>query len=188
MVPPLTTEATTQKGFAALTYNDYLEFIQSSFLQKSTNALHDTFCKNGLTVYDRHSTEIGRVYGDDSMMNSGSSMGVAHSGETSQMSRDAIVNIINTGADGGNSEQAIVDRFPRKVRADVYDDKGKVVTQGAPMDIELWHNEKNRGGLKGEAFKWIFPAMSWSIKQKMAPAAAKDLGTFFTAPPPHNPF
>ena len=182
------TEAQLQESFKALTYNDYTEFITSAFLQKSTNALHDTFCKNGLTVYDRHDTEIGKVYGDDAMFSANSSMGVAHSGTTSQMSRDAILGIINGNGDGGNTEQAIVDRFPRKVRADVYDDKGKVVTAGVSMDIENWHNEKNRGGLKGEAFEWIFPSMSWGITQKLAPGAKGELGMFFSAPAPHNPF
>jgi hypothetical protein len=182
------TEAELQEGFKALTYSDYLEFITSAFLQKSTNALHDTFCKNGLTVYDRHDTEIGRVYGDDAMFSANSSMGVAYSGETSQMSRDAILNIINTGAPGPNTEQAIIDRFPRKVRADVYNDKGKVVTPGVTMGIEAWHNSNNRGGLKGEAFAWIFPSMAWGITQKLVPGGKGDLGAFFTAPAPHQPF
>lgn len=182
------TEAELQEGFRALTYNDYNEFITSAFLQKSTNALHDTFCKNGLTVYDRHDAEIGRVYGDDAMFSANASAGVAYSGETSQMSRDAIVSIINTGGDAGKTEQSIVDRFPRKVRADVYDDKGKVVTQGVTMGIEAWHNAANPGGLKGEAFRWIFPSMSWGITQKLAPAGKGELGKFFTAPAPHNPF
>lgn len=182
------TEAELQGEFQGVVYSDYLEFIQSAFLQKSTNALHDTFCKNGLTVYDNNDTEIGRVYGDDNMFAKNSSAGVAYSGETSQMSRDAIVNILNTGNDGGNTQKAIIDRFPRKVRADVYDDEGKVLVQGAPMSIEAWHNEKNRGGLKGEAFKWIFPSMSWGLTQKLVPGAKAELGTFFTAPPPHRPF
>jgi hypothetical protein len=187
--PTNKTEAEYQEEYAAITYNDYLEFIQSSFLQKSTNALHDTFCKGGLTVYDNAGTLIGKVYGDDSMFNAQSSMGVAHSGTTSQMSRDAILNILNVGNDGGISVQSIVDRFPTQVRADVYDSKGKVKQAGVgPMPIEAWHNDKNRGGLQGEANKWIFKSMDWSLLQKAGPGAMKDLGTFFSAPPPHVPF
>jgi hypothetical protein len=129
------------------------------------------------------------VYGDDSMFNANSSMGVAHSGTTSQMSRDAILNVINQGNDGGISVQSIVDRFPRKVRADVYDSDGKIKTVGAgPMPIEVWHNDKNRGGLQGEANKWIFKSMDWSLLQKAGPGALGELGTFFSAPPPHLPF
>lgn len=182
-------EADIHEDFKAITYLDYLEFIQSSFLQKSTNALHDTFCKGGLTVYDRRRTEIGRVYGDDAMFNKESSMGVAHSGETSQMSRDAILSIINSGNDGGRTVQSIVDRFPYSVRADVYDHKGKLVAEGSgPMPIQKWHNSKDAGGLQYEANQWIFKKMNWKPVQKIVPGAFRDLGTFFTAPPPHAPF
>jgi hypothetical protein len=183
-------EVEMQAEFAGITYRDYLEFIQSAFLQKSTNALHDTFCKNGLTVYDNGDHEIGRVYGDDNMFNHNSSVGVAYSGETSQMSRDAILSIANTGGDGGKSVQSIVDRFPTKVRADVYDDDGKVTQQGVSMPIEVWHNEKDRGGLQGEANQWIFKSMNWGLTQKLVPGAKGDLGTFFKAakPPKHVPF
>ena len=186
--PPSKTEGERQDEYMAVTYNDYLEFIQSSFLQKSTNALHDTFCLGGLTVSDRTGTEIGKVYGDDNMFNANSSVGVAHSGETSQMSRDAIINIMNTGADGGKTVSTIVDRFPRQVQADVYNSKGEVKQAGVKMPIEDWHNSNYVGSLKSNAFKKLFPMMNWSIKQKLAPGAAKDLGTYFTAPPPHIPF
>jgi Domain of unknown function (DUF4157) len=186
--PPTKTEAERQDDYMAVTYKDYLEFIQSSFLQKSTNALHDTFCKGGLTVMTAAGAAIGTVYGDDNMFNANSSVGVAHSGETAQMSRDAIVNIMNNGGDGGNTVKAIVDRFPTEVRADVYNSKGEVTAPGQTMSIEDWHNSSKAGNLKTTAFEKLFPTMNWSIKQKMAPGAAKDLGTFFTAPPPHTPF
>ena len=104
------------------------------------------------------------------------------------MSRDAIVNIMNNGGDGGNTVKAIVDRFPTEVRADVYNSKGEVTAPGQTMSIEDWHNSSKAGNLKTTAFEKLFPTMNWSIKQKMAPGAAKDLGTFFTAPPPHTPF
>jgi hypothetical protein len=56
------------------------------------------------------------------------------------------------------------------------------------MPIEAWHNAKNRGGLQGEANKWIFKTMNWELTQKLVPGAKGGLGTFFTAPPPHKPF
>jgi hypothetical protein len=119
-------------------------------------------------------------------------MGVAHSGTTAQMSRDAILNIVNLGYDKGMTEKSIVDRFPRKVRADVYDVEGKITAQGAgPMPIEVWHNTKNPGGLQSEADRWIFGNMDWGPLQKAGPGALGaigDLGTFFSAPPPHAPF
>ncbi len=175
-----TTELDIQKGFAAVTYNDYLEFIQSSFLQKSTNALHDVFCAKGLTVYDAAGGDIGKVYGDDSMFNANSSMGVAHSGATSQMSRDAIISLINTGNDT-IPVKSIVDRFPRQVGVDV---RGTIVK----TPFEDWHNPAGGGALKKQANDKIFKSMDWSLLQKAGPGMLKDLGTFFTAPPPHNPF
>ena len=181
------TEDERQQEYKAVTYKDYLQFIQSAFLQKSTNALHDTFCAGGLTVYDRAGAEIGTVYGDDAMFNTNSSMGVAHSGTTSQMSRDAILNVINFGGDQGITVQSIVDRFPRKVKTKVYDAQG-TVTGEAHTDIEVWHNTNDPGGLKQEAFNSIFPSMAWQPLQKMGPGAAGDLGTFFSAPAPHVPF
>ena len=187
--PQPMTEAESQESYAAITYNDYLQFIQSSFLQKSTNALHDTFCQGGLTVYDGLGGEIGRVYGDDAMFSANSSMGVAHSGTTSQMSRDSIVNIINTGADGGISVQSIVDRFPRQVRADVYNSKGKVIQTGVAMPFEAWHDPAEVNSLKAEANRRIFGSMDWGIAQKFAPGVlSPELGTFFSAPAPHVPF
>lgn len=185
---PTKTEAERQEDYMAVTYNDYLEFIQSAFLQKSTNALHDTFCKGGLTVYDRTGTEIGKVYGDTNMFNANSAVGVAHSGATSQMSRDAILSIMDTGGDKGNTVQAIVDRFPTQVRADVYDSKGQVKSAGVKMPIEDWHNSNYEGSLKTQAFEKLFPQMNWGFTQKLVPGATVELGSFFSAPPPHRPF
>jgi hypothetical protein len=71
---------------------------------------------------------------------------------------------------------------------DVYNSNGEVKQAGVKTPIEDWHNSSYAGSLKTNAFQKLFPTMNWSIKQKMAPGAAKDLGTLFTAPPPHAPF
>ncbi|MET0578914.1 MAG: DUF4157 domain-containing protein, partial [Ilumatobacteraceae bacterium] len=78
-------------------YNDYLEFMNSSFLQKATNFLHDHWCKNGLEVQGDDGAPVFKVYGDDSMFKQGASMGLKHSGETAHMSRDSIIEIADTG-------------------------------------------------------------------------------------------
>ena len=58
-------------GYADLalgvTYNDYLEFMNSAFIQKATNFVHDHFCVNGLDVETGDGWPVFRIYGDDNM-------------------------------------------------------------------------------------------------------------------------
>src|SRR3954452_5011783 len=63
-------DASYQKMAAAVTYQDYFAFMNASYLQKSTNALHDVFCKKGLDVSSAEGDEDFNVYGDDSMFSS----------------------------------------------------------------------------------------------------------------------
>ena len=164
-----------QKMAASVTYGDYLEFMKSGFIQKSTNALHDTFCSRGLSVAAGAGGEVFKVYGDDSMLNAESSKGVEHSGITANRSRDAVLNILNTGADQGLSAASILDRLPSHVKFDVSDGAGGVAA--VTTDIAAWHNSAEAGYLHAECDAKVFPAMSWSLLQKMVPGAAgSDLG------------
>lgn len=159
-----------QKMAESVTYGDYLEFMKSGFLQKSTNALHDAFCLNGLTVQSAAGEELFKVYGDDSMFNKESSRGVQHSGATANMSRDSIISIIDTGADGGVTVKSILDRLPSRVQITVND-------QTVEEDIADWHNSDQPGRLKDQAMKEIFPSMSGSAMQKLIPGTVgSDLG------------
>jgi len=143
-----------QKMAAAVTYQDYMAFMNNAYVQKSTNALHDVFCKEGLDVSSGAGEELFRVYGDDSMFNKGSAKGVKHSGETAKMSRDAIRNIINTGNDGGITTQNILNRLPSQVKPDGY----------PAMSIENWHNPSKEGNLKNYCETDIFPNMGFLDK------------------------
>ena len=144
---------------AMVTYEDYFKFMNDGYLQKSTNAAHNTFCVNGLTVTSGDGTlQDAKVYGDDAMFSQGSSAGVKHSAETAHMSRDAIRNIIDNGNDGGNATATILDRLPDQVRVDITDDNG-TVTGNQLMDIATWHNPNNGGTLKQQCFTQIFPGM-----------------------------
>jgi len=148
-----------QKMAAMVTYQDYFAFMNNGYMQKSTNALHNTFCTNGLTISSGDGTLVdAKVYGDDAMFNEGSSEGVKHSAETAHMSRDAIRNIIDNGDDGGITTAGILDRLPDTVTADVFDDKGKL-TGTSKMEIATWHNPNNGGTLKNQCFTKIFPKM-----------------------------
>lgn len=160
-----------QKMAKAITYGDYMEFMQSGFIQKATNALHDTFCLNGLDV-GLGDGKFFKVYGDDAMFSKGAAAGVEHSAETAHMSRDAILNTINTGADGGESVAKIMGRLPSHVKVDV-EGVGPVETS-----IEAWHDPKNVASLKDFCDKQVFPGMSWSLVQKFAPGVlGSELGT-----------
>ncbi|MGB5048906.1 MAG: hypothetical protein WBO46_08240, partial [Caldilineaceae bacterium] len=148
-----------QRMAAMVTYQDYFDFMNNGYMQKSTNAAHNTFCVNGLTVSSGDGTLTdAKVYGDDNMFNEGSSAGVKHSAETAHMSRDAIINIITTGGDGGETTAKILNRLPDTVKADVYDHKGRVVGEST-TDIATWHNPGNGGALKQQCFTKIFPEM-----------------------------
>jgi hypothetical protein len=164
-----------QRMAASVTYGDYFEFMNSAFIQKSTNALHDTFCQGGLTVISGDGSKTFKVYGDDAMFNEGSAAGVRESGITSNMSRDAILNIIKDGKDGGNTTQAILTRLPDKVKVDVKDDKNKV-TGSAVTKLEDWHNPDKGPSLRKFCFDEVFPSMSWSLLQKLGPGVMSTLG------------
>jgi hypothetical protein len=156
-----------QRMAAAVTYGDYLEFMNSGFIQKATNALHDTFCASGLTVIAGEGGEAFKVYGDDAMFSQESAKGVKHSGETSNLSRDAIMNLINTGDDGGKSAASIVARLPDKVRYQVKAEGSTVKT--VEDDLETWHNSTKKGALQDRCNTEVFPGMSWSLMQKFIP-------------------
>lgn len=152
-----------QKMAAAVTYSDFLQFMNSGFIQKATNALHDVFCAGGLTVKTQAGGRAFKVYGDDAMFKAASSEGVKESGITANMSRDSILSIINTGDDGGKTAASILARLPSWVEFKL--PTGRVVEE----PIETWHNSTKRGYLKDQCMTEIFPDMSWSLMQKFVP-------------------
>jgi hypothetical protein len=157
-------------------YNDYLEFMNSSFLQKSTNFVHDHFCLNGLDVLSGDGTPAFKIYGDDSMFKKNSSKGLAHSGETAHRSRDAIISISETG-DAADSMQDILKRLPEKV----------VLAGGASVGLDEWQT----GALRTQCETSLFPEMSNFGKNqtfnKIAPGAlSSSLGKISKDPAPHG--
>lgn len=154
-----------QKMASSVTYGDYIMFMESGFIQKATNALHDVFCAGGLSVTTAAGTQAFKVYGDDAMFNAESSKGVKESGLTANMSRDSIMSIINTGDDGGKTAASILDRLPSRV--EFKKPSGQVVNHS----IETWHNSSKRGYLKDQCMMdgGIFDDMSGSLMQKFVP-------------------
>lgn len=161
-----------QKMASSVTYGDFMMFLNSGFIQKATNALHDEFCKHGLTVLTAQHGQAFKVYGDDAMFSAASSEGVKESGITANRSRDAILSIINTGDDGGKTTASIMDRLPSFVR---YTVPGTATVR--TESLERWHNSNAKGALKDQCMTDIFPDMSWSLMQKFVPGVVgSDLG------------
>jgi hypothetical protein len=114
-------------------YNDYLEFMNSSFLQKATNFLHDEWCKKGLDVQGDDGAPVFKIYGDNAMFKQGASMGLRHSGETSHMSRDSIIEMADTGQEpAGKTTQDILRRLPSKVQ----------VYTGQLVPLQDWRSDR----------------------------------------------
>jgi hypothetical protein len=142
--------APTMTGMAmGVAYNDYLEFMNSAFLQKATNFVHDKFCLEGLQVKAGDSTDVFRIYGDDSMFKVNAGPGLMHSGTTSHMSRDSILSIAATGAAPQTANQ-ILDRLPREVQLD----------DNTYVGLDVWHHGELLTKLEGG----IFDAMSTAGK------------------------
>ena len=123
-------------------YNDYLEFMNSAFLQKATNFVHDKFCLEGLVVKAGNNDEVFRIYGDDSMFKANAGPGLLHSGTTSHMSRDSILEIAATGAAANTADQ-ILQRLPRKVEID----------NGTYVGLDTWHHGELLTKLEGGIFE-----------------------------------
>jgi hypothetical protein len=170
-----------KQGYADLAlgvaYNDYLEFMNSAFLQKATNFLHDHYCKNGLDVKTGDGWPVFKVYGDDHMFRKNASMGLAHSGMTAHMSRNSIMQVIQNGVeDAGHSTQDILKRLPEKVQLD----------DASVVSLADWH----KGELRSKCEKSIFPSMSNAGKNqvfnKLAPGIGGSLGQITKDKPPHG--
>jgi hypothetical protein len=132
-----------------LAYNDYLEFMNDAFLQKATNFVHDKFCLEGLTVKAGNNEELFRIYGDDSMFKKNAGPGLLHSGTTSHLSRNSILQVATTGKADATAQQ-IFGRLPAEVRLD---DKSVV-------PLETWHHGELLTKLEGG----IFESMSEGAK------------------------
>jgi hypothetical protein len=125
-------------------YNDYLDFMNSSFLQKATNFLHNQWCEEGLEVQGDDGAPVFRVYGDDNMFKQGAAKGLRHSGETAHRSRDAIISIADTGA-AADTTQDILRRLPSKVET----------SPGNVVGLDVWRSDKLLDGVTS-----LFEAMS----------------------------
>jgi hypothetical protein len=152
------------KMMKATVYKDYVKFMQDAFLQKSTNALHDYFCINGLDVVGADGHTVFKIYGDNNMLNKASKQGVKESAETSRMSRDSIMGMAMSGREpGGKTTRNILDRFPNKVELE----------SGDQVSLAKWHNE---GELKKVAETKVFPTLNTAKDFMAGMTSGKPLG------------
>jgi hypothetical protein len=124
-------------------YEAYLAMLNNPLIQLATKVLHDKFCAEGLVV-GANGAEVGRVFGDDHMLQGGA--GVGFSAETAQMSQAAITDIVRDGKSATSSD-AIMNRLPNQVRPP----GGRVM-----ISLEEWHTG---GQLKALCDSEIFPSV-----------------------------
>jgi hypothetical protein len=143
---------------SGVAHDDYYAFLNRSYLQLGTNALHDEFCKKGLKVANDDKGALMTVYGDNSMLEKGAAEGVEYSAQTARLSIAAIKQWATNGkVDADKTVQAIAKRFPHYVEAD-----------GKRMSIEGWHDEN--GVLHKHCVDDVFPALAsrWNMKTTAA--------------------
>ncbi|MFN6567012.1 DUF4157 domain-containing protein [Dendronalium sp. ChiSLP03b] len=121
--------------FNAVAYNS---FLSNAYVQGATKFFHDKYCKEGLKVYSRGGEYLHMIYGDNNMMKAGGQKGVQFSAETSQMSREAIFNIVNGESDKAASIDTIKNRFP-----------GYAIDEGATLPLDKWNEMLKARGEAG---------------------------------------
>jgi len=143
-----------------VTYQQFYDFMRSSFVQKATNNLHDYFCKNGLEVYPGSNPDRSfKVYGDQNMLQAGAAEGLRHSGRTAKESRERIEDIIE-GKPPKHTLQHILRRLPDTVKT----------PDGQALSLAEWH--KDGGALWKLCTDTVFPGMIHGadiIKAQLAP-------------------
>ena len=125
-------------------YQAYLEFMNSSFLQKASGAAHDYFNHIGLMVANRAGTEM-RVGGDDTLLSRSNQIGAETAGEAARRSRQAIDDLANTGRTAITTDE-IFKLFPQFVVA---------AGSGRHVPLEEWQDTV----LKHLCFTTLFPEL-----------------------------
>ncbi len=169
-----------------MSFEQYRKWLNDFWLQKITNTLHDIYCLKGLRVSSPDQRNLFRVYGDANMIRSAE--GAEYTARTSQMSRQAINNLVENKRKALSpppvatkplpnlpvaTPNQILSRFPDTVE----DDDGTVMSlndwaTGQPMrdkieklvavfTKERWSEGKLTGVIKGlSVAKDVAPGLS----------------------------
>jgi len=154
---------TYQQSAKQAGHDDFHTFLNHGYLQLSTNVLHDYFCMNGLWVHSDEGSLGYKIYGDNSMLQKESRVGVVKSAQTSNMSRDSIYQIAEKGQpDNGHRLADIAKRLPRSA---------STVQGSVTVSLENWHQDN--GGLHDLCFNTVFPDASKVLSKSTAIASDK---------------
>lgn len=123
-------------------YQAYLQLLNNAQAQGASKAAHDHFNKIGLTVYSGNGTRM-RVGGDDTLMTKSDREGAEIAAKASQLSRQAILDRLNTGETAISNEQ-IFGYVPVAVVPD---------GTAEQVPLEQWNETK----LRKVCFEEIFP-------------------------------
>jgi hypothetical protein len=106
-----------QAAAAEFNLASYNLMMSNAYIGGATKYFHDRFCKEGLEVMSDEGVELGRIYGDQNMLNAGGQVGVEYSAETSKRSREAVFDTL-AGKQAKHSTSDIEKRFPTQVKVD----------------------------------------------------------------------
>jgi hypothetical protein len=144
--------ATGVRAFGSFTadqaYTQYLDFLDSSVIQLSSNMVHNYFNENSLTVKSNAVASAYRIFGDESLLKSADA--VQQIAIAMELSKSSITNILNTGAPAIDVKQ-ILDRLPTQMPRPL---------DGKLMTLDVWH----KGGFHDFCVKQIFSGVYAGLK------------------------
>jgi hypothetical protein len=142
-------------------YQAYLQFLNSSFLQMASGAVHDHFNDTGLTVMNDRGDRM-RVGGDNSLMSESGALGALRVGEAEQLSKRTVEDLARTGETSVTIDR-IAELWPTKVWEGGED--------GRAVPLQDWHEDV----LHDFCRRHIFPDVVDSFSSKVARAGQSEL-------------
>jgi len=118
----------------------YNAFLSNAYVQAATKYFHDRYCKEGVVIGSVASKRVFKIYGDQNMLNAGALEGVKFAAETSQMSREAIFNIVNGTPGQASPVGEIEDRLPTFA----------FTSSGKKLALDKWNEDLKALGYAGD--------------------------------------
>jgi hypothetical protein len=139
-------------------YEDYNEFLNSSYLQLASNDIHDWLNENGLRVGNGAGQSF-IVGGDGSLLREDAGA-IEVAAQADQLADQAISEIVTTGKTGISQEE-IFKLFPTEVYVQF-----KEGEKAKPVPLDQWHD----GQLREICETLIFPEMVGNLNYKLVRA------------------
>ena len=150
-------------------YATYLKFLNNSFIQGASGAVHDHFNKSGLTVENGLGTRY-RVGGDNTLLTQSNDVGAMLASQAAHNSQNAILSILR-GEEPAFSSDEILEAVPSKVVVQRPDTGGKPIGGERVLPLEKWHDEE----LRQLCFDEIFPDYEDSFTGLVIRGASSEL-------------